>query len=121
MVGPVEGRPVQLDDTCYLLPCESAAEAAVLTALCAHPDALGLIEALSFPGAKRHLTKGLLQRLDLSAILRRTDRPELIDRAHALLAELPGRAIEPEGAIAQQVESLERRFREAAAPANHEP
>jgi S-formylglutathione hydrolase FrmB len=36
VVGPLGGRPVILDDTCYLLPCRSAGEAALLCALCKH-------------------------------------------------------------------------------------
>ena len=36
-VGPVEGRPVMLDDTCYFLACSSPGEAAALTALCNDP------------------------------------------------------------------------------------
>ena len=66
-----------LDDTCYLLPCQTAVEAAVLAALCNDPVALELIRALSFPDAKRPVTKGLLQRIDLSAILMQADVVEL--------------------------------------------
>jgi hypothetical protein len=35
-VGPCSGLPVMCDDTCYHLPCRSASEAALLTALCNH-------------------------------------------------------------------------------------
>src|SRR5208283_2948314 len=73
-VGPVDGRPVMLDDTCYLLPCASAIEAAVLCALCHDPTTLEIIGALSFADAKRPVTKGLLQRIDLSAILNQADQ-----------------------------------------------
>jgi hypothetical protein len=85
-VGPVEGRPVLLDDTCYFLPCSSAAEAAALAALCNDPIALELIRSASFPDAKRPITKALLQRVDLRAILDRTDRRGLLARAAAILA-----------------------------------
>ena len=47
-VGPVDGRPVMLDDTCYLLPCVSALEAAVLCALCRDPTTHVLVRALEF-------------------------------------------------------------------------
>ena len=46
--GPVEGRPVMLDDTCYFLPCRRPSEAAVLTALCNDPITLDVIRSLSF-------------------------------------------------------------------------
>ena len=58
-----------LDDTCYFLPSPTAEEAAILTALCNDPITRGLIGSLIFRGAKRPITKKLLQRLDLSAVL----------------------------------------------------
>jgi hypothetical protein len=86
-VGPVEGRPVMLDDTCYFLACSSAEEAAVLAALCNDPMALALIRSASFPEAKRPITKALLQRIDLRAILDRSDRRAIPARAAAILAD----------------------------------
>jgi hypothetical protein len=86
-VGPVDGRPVMFDDTCYLLPFESALEAAVVCALCNDPITHGLIRALSFSDAKRPVTKGLLQRIDLAAILIRTDRRELARRTRDVARE----------------------------------
>jgi hypothetical protein len=85
-VGPRDGRPVMLDDTCYFLPCSSAAEAAVLAALCNDPIALEFLRAASFPDAKRPITKALLQRVDFRAILERADRQRLRDRAAASMA-----------------------------------
>ncbi len=82
-VGPVDGRPVMLDDTCYLLPCVSALEAAVLCALCRDPTTHVLVRALSFADAKRPVTKGLLQRIDLWAILNQADLHELAERRPA--------------------------------------
>jgi hypothetical protein len=100
-VGPRDGRPAMLDDTCYFLPCASAAEAAALSSLCNDPAALALLVSIVFPDAKRPITKALLQRLDLRAILARADRPRLLDRAAAALAgEL---AIEPIPALLEQV------------------
>jgi hypothetical protein len=118
-IGPVKGRPVLLDDTCYLLPCNQATEAAVLTALYNHQLSLGLIEALSFPGAKRPVTKGLLQRLDISAILGRADRVALVARAGAILAEQPGQWIDDSTAITDQVERLIRQFEDTATRQSH--
>jgi hypothetical protein len=88
-IGPADGRPVMLDDTCYFLPCSTAEEAAVITALCNDPITLALIRAASFREAKRPVTKALLQRLDLGAILKEADRDALLARARAVLvAEL---------------------------------
>ncbi|MDE0115336.1 MAG: N-6 DNA methylase [bacterium] len=69
LVGPSEDRPVLFDDTSYFLPCESAAEAAlILSALTSEAAAL-LLKSLLFADAKRPVTKKLLQRIDLAAIL----------------------------------------------------
>ncbi len=87
-IGPRDGRPALLDDTCYFVACDSAAEAVALSALCNDPIALELLAAVSFPDAKRPVTKALLQRLDLLAILARADRERLRDRALAAAEEL---------------------------------
>jgi hypothetical protein len=102
-IGPRDGRPAMLDDTCYFLPCSSAPEAAALAALCNDPIALDFLGLASFPDAKRPITKALLQRLDLRAILGRTDRGRLRERAAASLAgEL---AIDPAAAILDAVDA----------------
>jgi hypothetical protein len=102
ILGPRDGRPVMLDDTCYGLPCSSAPEAAALAALCNDPTALAFLESATFRGAKRPITKALLQRLDLRAVLGRADRGRLRDRAAASLAlEL---AIDPTPGMLDEVD-----------------
>jgi hypothetical protein len=86
-LGPVRGRPVMLDDTCYFLPCTSAAEAAVLAALCNDPITLGFIRSAQFRDAKRPITKRLLKRIDFGAILARADWRELANRAQSVFGE----------------------------------
>ena len=111
-IGPVHGRPVMLDDTCYFLPCSTALEAAVLTALCNDPITLGFIASISFRDAKSPITKKLLQRLDFLAILDRADRRSLVARAQSVLSlEI---ATKPAEAIADVVERLEEQFRRVA-------
>ena len=93
-----------LDDTGYFLPCETAAEAAALSSLCNDPAALGFLTSASFPDAKRPITKALLQRLDLRAILRHANRRGLLDRAGAtLVSEL---AIAPDSTLRDQIEQV---------------
>jgi hypothetical protein len=111
-VGPIDGRPVMFDDTCYLLPCESASQAAVLAAICNHPITIELIAAMSFPDAKRPVTKGLLQRIDLSAILNRADPTVLAAQAWAVLGDLPGAKPEAVAGIGREIERLQRQFQE---------
>jgi hypothetical protein len=69
LVEAVGGRPTMLDDTCYFLPCLTRDQACLLVEVLNGPIALGLIRALTFSGAKRPITKALLQRIDLKAIL----------------------------------------------------
>jgi hypothetical protein len=86
-LGPIDGRPTMLDDTCYFLPCATAEEGAIVAALCNDPLVLGLMSAITFRDAKRPITKKLLQRIDLSAVCHQTDRRELVARATMLLRD----------------------------------
>lgn len=71
VLGPVDGRPVLLDDTCYFVPCSTEEEASRLAELLNGPPAMDLLRALVFPGSKRAVTKALLQRIDVEAIAAR--------------------------------------------------
>ena len=68
LFGPVNDRPVFLDDTCYFLPFEDAETAAMVTALLNHDTTRRFIGTLTMPGAKRPITKRLLRRIDLDAV-----------------------------------------------------
>ena len=72
-------------------------EAAVLAALCNDPITLDVIRSLSFGDAKRPVTKGLLQRIDLSAILDRADRAELVGPGRGRAARGPRAWTRPTG------------------------
>lgn len=69
VVGSVDGRPICLDDTCYLLPFEKEQDARCASMLLNSPSAQAVLGALLFADAKRPITKNLLNRLDLNAIL----------------------------------------------------
>ncbi len=75
-VGPVGGRPTLLDDTCYFLPCRTSDQAETLAEILNRPEALDLIRALAFSDAKRPITKAILQRIDLKALLERAGKGE---------------------------------------------
>lgn len=68
LVGPIGGKPVMLDDTCYFLPCTSHLQAAFITSLLNHPLCQEFLCASIFTDAKRPITKKLLQRIDLIAL-----------------------------------------------------
>ena len=67
-VVPLAGRPVLLDDTCYLLPCETEAECDALIGLLSSHPASEFYSALAFWDAKRPITAKLLNQLNLGAL-----------------------------------------------------
>jgi methylase of polypeptide subunit release factors len=79
LVGPLDGKPVVLDDTCYFLPFEDGVEAALVWALLSSDQCQALIESLVFWDSKRPLTKKLLARLDIYAL--KVDRDTVIHEA----------------------------------------
>jgi methylase of polypeptide subunit release factors len=107
-LGPRGGKPMMLDDTCYFLPCSSAAEAAVLTALCNDPITLAFLRCASFKSAKRPFTKALLQRINLKAILSQSGRRALL--ARALDVQKRALQIDRSQAISKAIADLERQL-----------
>jgi hypothetical protein len=71
VVGPLDGRPVVLDDTCYHLSCEREADARLIACLLNSYDSRDLLGALVFWDAKRPITSEVLQRLDLEQLATR--------------------------------------------------
>jgi hypothetical protein len=74
MVGPHGGRPVLLDDTCYLFPCDSEEECAVLYELVSSSVATEFWSSLVFWDSKRPITAKLLNFLDLAELAKERDR-----------------------------------------------
>jgi methylase of polypeptide subunit release factors len=70
VLGPVEGRPVMLDDTSYFLPCRDAEQAELLSRVLNGKHAQEFLRARIFWDAKRPVNKALLQSLSLDALLR---------------------------------------------------
>jgi len=67
-VGPVEGRPVVLDDTCYFLPCSTQRDSELLARLLNSPASKGFLRSRIFWDTKRPITAQLLKDLDLGAL-----------------------------------------------------
>ena len=105
-VGPVDGRPTVFDDTCYILPCGSALEAAVLAASGDDPNTRRVLRALTFADAKRPVTKAVLQMIDLGGVLARADASALVARAADILRDDLGIDDAPDAAIKEEVERL---------------
>jgi hypothetical protein len=83
VVGPNTQKPVIFDDTCYFLPLESRIEALLIEAALRSPPARALFRSLIFGDAKRPITKSVLQRVDLAALIRHTDTTRLLNDAAA--------------------------------------
>ncbi len=110
LVGPSKGRSVLVDDTSYFLPCESAAEAGILLSALTSEAATLLLKSLLFTDAKRPVTKKLLKRIDLAAILRH-DRAGIEKNAQAALEKV-GQHLDA-AAIARAVNQLLQQWGEA--------
>jgi hypothetical protein len=70
IVPPCNERPVMVDDTCYLIPCQSRDEAELLFDLLSSDAALEFINSLVFTDAKRPITIDVLRRLSLVELAR---------------------------------------------------
>jgi hypothetical protein len=65
VLGPVDGRPVVLDDTGNFIPCATREEAEFLAGLLNSPAAAEFFSAVIFWDAKRPVTVEILRKLDL--------------------------------------------------------
>jgi hypothetical protein len=68
LITPLNGKPVMLDDTCYFIPCKHEAQAQLLLNLLNSEAVQQFLRANLFSGAKRPITKRLLQRIDLRCV-----------------------------------------------------
>lgn len=69
LVGPTDGKPTLLDDTCYFLPFQRAAEARAALRALDSEAAHAFFQARIFWDAKRPISKALLQSLDLARLV----------------------------------------------------
>jgi hypothetical protein len=104
-IGPREGKPVMLDDTCYFIPCATPLEAVLLASLLNEPLCLAFINSIASLDGKRPITKKLLQRLDLITLFKRVEKQAFAARAGQELERL-GVGMEQEGAILSTTEKL---------------
>lgn len=77
-----------LDDTCYFVACQSAQQAALVVTLLNHPMCRNFIQSIIFLDAKRPVTKKLLQRINLNALIDHVDRQPLLEDANSKLERL---------------------------------
>ena len=96
-IGPVAGKPVLLDDTCYLMACASPEQAALLVSLLNNPLCLNFLSSMVFWDSKRPVTKNLLQRINLRAILARVNKDTLLSSMNTELERLGASPIQEKG------------------------
>jgi hypothetical protein len=70
VVGPFNGKPTVLDDTCYFVACHTKREAVLLSFVLNSEQAREFFGAFIFWDAKRPITATILRRLDLLALAR---------------------------------------------------
>jgi len=88
VIGPVNARPVMFDDTCYFIPCASAKQASFILSLLNDQLCHDFLQSIVFWDAKRPVTKKLLQRVNLEALLDQVDKQALLTRASSILKRL---------------------------------
>ncbi len=69
-VGPHDSKPTMLDDTCYFIPCQTEDEALTLCEILNSDIAREFYSAFVFWDAKRPITAGILNRLNILALAR---------------------------------------------------
>ena len=67
-VGPCDGKPTMLDDTCYFIPCQTKDEALTLCRILNSDISKEFYSAFIFWDAKRPITAGILNRLNILAL-----------------------------------------------------
>jgi hypothetical protein len=68
LIGPIQNKPVVLDDTSYFLPTASKEEAILFYALLQHPIVTKFLGTIIYWNAKRPISQKILQQLNLSKI-----------------------------------------------------
>ena len=88
LLGPVEGKPVVVDDASYVLGFDDGHQAALCFAILTSQAVSELLDSLVFWDAKRPISKKLLQRIDLRAVADRSASELLAASAAHAAAEL---------------------------------
>ncbi len=76
---PVDGRPVMLDDSCYLLGLNDEKYASILLALLNSELTQDFLKSIAFVDAKRPYTKEVLMRIDLLQVAENIKCKEVSD------------------------------------------
>jgi hypothetical protein len=77
LVLPQNGKPVMLDDTCYMLGFDRLEFAVYSLILLNSETTMQFLQSITFPDAKRTFTKDVLMRIDLLELAQTIDKSEL--------------------------------------------
>ena len=80
VVGPLEERPVVLDDTCYFIACKTREEALFIAELLNSDIAQDFFSAFIFWDEKRPITVSLLKRLDLLKLAKELKKEDVLKK-----------------------------------------
>ncbi len=83
VIGPLNGKPSMVDDTCYSIACKSEQQAKLLCDFLNSEASVEFLSSLIFWDSKRPITVDVLRRLDLLALAesygRRSDVESLLE------------------------------------------
>jgi hypothetical protein len=102
VVGPMNGKPVMFDDTCYFLPFEDACEARVVAEVLNSRECQVFLASLTFTDSKRPITVELLQRLNIRAIAEDAGWADKWSACRNRGARYPGQTISTQAEFAME-------------------
>lgn len=70
LLKPLNSKPIMVDDTCYIIPCESELEAELLFKVLNSKIAIDFFHSYIFWDSKRPITSAILKKLDILKLSR---------------------------------------------------
>ncbi len=83
-IGPIQNKPVVLDDTSYLLPMESKEEALFFYSLLTHPIASKFLNSIIYWNAKRPISQKILRQLNIPKITQKISLKYILETVESL-------------------------------------
>jgi hypothetical protein len=78
VLGPHDGKPVMLDDTCYFVSCDTQDESVLIADLLNSKPAKEFLSSLIFWDSKRPITIDILRRIDLLSLARESGKSDAL-------------------------------------------
>ena len=94
LIGPIQNKPVVLDDTSYFLPTSTKEEALLFFALLQHPIVMKFLNTIVYWKAKRPISQKILRRLNLSGVTLKANLDHVYELVDNLNIEIDRKALE---------------------------